>query len=87
MKGGRKIDAWNPMTRIGRESKNGYVGGRRVKATLEQITKEERLLDMGRVDGIEWHFFPSSRSGTIGADPAIIKALQDAKIPYFFHLP
>ncbi len=42
---------------------------------------------MGRVDGIEWPFFPSSRSGTIGADPAIIKALQDAGIPYFFHLP
>lgn len=87
MKGGRKIGAWDPLARIGRESKNGYVGGRRVKATLEQIAKDKRLLDADRVDGIEWHFFASGKSGTVGADPSIIKALQDAGIPYFFHLP
>ncbi len=39
MSDGRRMDAWDPMLGIGRETKNGYVGGRRLQATLSQIAK------------------------------------------------
>lgn len=39
MSDGRKMDAWDLILEIGRESKNGYVGGRRLQATLSEIAK------------------------------------------------
>ena len=84
--GSRKVDAWDPVTRTARECKSGYVIEARLGDTLDQIRKDKDLLDAGRVDEVEWHFFAGS-TDTIGADPRILDALDEAGIPYFFHLP
>lgn len=84
--GSRRVDAWDPTTRTARECKSGYVIEARLTETLDQIGKDRALLDAGRVDEVEWHFFAGS-TDTIGADPRVLDALDAAGIPYFFHLP
>ncbi|MFC5381655.1 VWA domain-containing protein [Aquipuribacter nitratireducens] len=86
MTGGRKVDAWDPLTRTAYESKSGYVIEARVEETLEQIAKDRALLDSGEFADVEWHFF-ASQAGTVGADVRILDALDDAGIPYVLHLP
>lgn len=55
---------------------------------LAQIEKDAALLAAGgEVKRVEWHFFASGRSGTIGAHPEIIARLQESGIPYYIHLP
>jgi len=54
--------------------------------------KDKRLLKNGNFRAVEWHFFPSGSSNTIGADPRIIEALQSTVdglpgITYYIHLP
>lgn len=84
--GSRRVDAWDPVTRTARECKSGYVIEARLHDTLEQIARDKELLDAGRVNDVEWHFFAGS-TDTIGADSRILDALDAAGIPYFFHLP
>ena len=86
MTGGRKVDAWDPLTRTAYESKSGYVIEARLTETLEQVRKDEALLAAGEYADVEWHFF-ASQAGTVGADVRILDALDDAGIPYVLHLP
>jgi von Willebrand factor type A domain/Bacterial TSP3 repeat len=62
------------------ESKVGFQDGPKI---LRQITKDTAL----KADGwqIEWHFFSSGASDSIGASKDILDALDAAGIPYFFH--
>jgi hypothetical protein len=42
-----------------------------------------------RADGDEivWHFVASDRTGSLGADPAVLDLLDEVGIPYVIHLP
>ena len=70
---------------IGKEAKTGYV--KRSERILKQIEKDVSLRNRGELRNVEWHFFASGRSDSIGADPAILDALDRAGIQYFFHIP
>jgi hypothetical protein len=106
--GGRRtfriVDGHAPGARLARESKVGYVclaPKCDVTRTLRQIQKDRRLLARGALDRMEWHFFPSNASSSVGADQRILDALQQTTeevledgshitvgpIPYFVHLP
>ena len=58
-------------------------GARKVLA----IEKDVKLFDIGELSDIEWHFFSSGRSNSIGADKRILDLLDANNIPYFFHIP
>jgi len=66
------------------EAKVGYVGAGRA---LKQIAKDVALRESRAVDGAEWHFFVSDRSGRVGPSAGVLEALQQAGIPYYIHLP
>jgi hypothetical protein len=36
---------------------------------------------------VEWHFFPSSATSTLGPSQALLDALRANAIPYVIHLP
>ena len=57
--------------------------------TLDQIRRDVELLNdpFTEIERVEWHFFASDISRSIGANPLILEALDDAGIPYFVHLP
>ncbi len=87
----RILDAWNKAKGIAREVKVGYQGASPAARAriLAQIEKDAALLaeEGGAIKCLEWHFFASDRSGTIGAHPEIIARLQELGIPYYIHLP
>ncbi len=51
------------------------------------INKDVALLAQGRVKGLEWHFFPSSASGTLGPSRELLDELRKRGIDYIIHLP
>jgi len=63
--------------------------GGRTSFALQQIAKDK--ISMATIPptmaGVVWHFFASSVSGKVGPSPAVLKALIDAKIPFYIHLP
>lgn len=70
---------------IGKEAKTGFVkNSDRIRT---QISKDLKLLEMGALPKVEWHFFPSGRSNSIGASTKILDLLDDAGIEYIFHIP
>ncbi len=85
----RIVDAWNADFKIARESKVGWQGD--VAKIVEQIEKDARLKSDPPfppvISQIEWHFFPSAASNSVGAHPKIIEALQLNGIPYVIYLP
>lgn len=81
----RIVDSWDAATKTAREAKVGYQND--VNRVLEQIAKDKRLLTAQEFDALEWHFFASAASHSVGADPRILDALDEAGIPYFIHLP
>ncbi len=70
---------------VAHESKVGRVAFSRF--TERQIRKDAWLIENGRMDGAHWHFFASSYSNTIGADPRVLDLLDEVGIPYTIHLP
>jgi hypothetical protein len=52
-----------------------------------RILKDAALVASGQVDDVEWHFFASSASASIGADQAILDLLVENNIPYYLHFP
>ena len=84
----RIVDAWDPDRLVALESK---VGTQRLTESIQQqITRDAALRDNGdfdRLNGVEWHFFPSDATGKIADDPDLFEALQKANIPYVIHLP
>ncbi len=67
------------------ESKAGFV--RYNKRIITQIRKDVDLRRTGEVDRIQWNFFASDISSSIGADPRILDLLQTEGIEVIFHLP
>ncbi len=73
------------INRVAQEAKTGHV---KMSARIrKQIEKYKKLVDAGELDGTEWHFFPSGRSGSIGADQSVLDLLKANMIPYFIHVP
>lgn len=70
---------------IAREAKTGYV--RYSRRTVTQIRKDGLLIRAGQIDDARWHFLPSGRSNTVGADPRILDLLDAYGIGYTIHLP
>jgi Mg-chelatase subunit ChlD len=81
----RYPDAFNPITGLAQEAKTGYV--KASAFVFKQIEKDRALRAQGFFTSVEWHFFPSAASETLGADPRVLQALEQAGIPYVFHLP
>jgi len=52
-----------------------------------QIDKDVALLREGKIDAIEWRFFPSRGGGRTGPDEALVAALESAGIPYIVWVP
>ena len=70
---------------VAREAKVGYA---RLTPFLEkQIRKDACLIKSGDVKAAHWHFFASSRSNTVGADPKVYDLLEEFGIPYTIHAP
>ena len=78
-------DAFDPLTRSAKEVKTGYQG--LTSSIKTQIAKDAGLKKQGAYAQVEWHFFPSGRSNSIGAAPKLIQELQKSKIPYYIHIP
>jgi|GEM_PF-1096817 len=75
---------------IAYETKSGYVAAS--NEILDQIKKDCDMLKIGEefVSRVEWHFFASNTSSSIGAAPPVIQALKGCKngpIPFYFHIP
>lgn len=73
------------VNRVGKEAKTGYV--RNTARIKKQIEKDAKLVMKGDLAGAEWHFFPSGRSDSIGADKTVLDLLDRNGIPYVFHIP
>ena len=65
------------------EVKSGYVSLR--SSVSRQIHKDALLRANG--EQVVWHFVASGRSGSMGADPAVLDLLDDNGISYVIHLP
>jgi len=52
-----------------------------------QIDKDVASLAQGRVNGLEWHFYPSSASDTLGPSRQLLDELRARGIGYVIHLP
>lgn len=84
----RRYDDIN--NRVAREAKSGYVEAD--KRVMRQIEKDCTMLAHSQrpIEGIEWHFYASDVSSSIGAAPEVLQALKGCKngsIPFYFHMP
>lgn len=70
---------------VAHESKVGFVV--LSQFTERQIQKDAWLVKHGHINGAHWHFFPSSRSNTLGADKRVLGMLDAFGIPYTIHAP
>ncbi len=70
---------------VANESKVGYV--KFTARIREEIEKDVWLLKNRptEVKAVVWHFFRSAETGKIGADPRILKILDDNGIKYVFY--
>lgn len=70
---------------VAREAKTGWV---RYNLRIErQIQKDALLVQAGQADSAHWHFLPSGRSNSVGADPRVLDLLEAFGIPYTIHMP
>ena len=85
---GRYIDVLPGGAKIGGTAREAKTGCVRYSRRLEtQIRKDALLVQAGQVDAAHWHFLPSGRSNTVGADPRILDLLDLYGIRYTIHLP
>lgn len=81
--GKRIADHYNKADKLVAEIKTGSQSF--TSRLNEEIIKDKWILD--NTDNIvEWHFFESPISGTIGGTMPLYKALHDAGIKIFIHL-
>ena len=83
--GYRFVDSYNDATGVAAEAKTGYA--RLTPFVQRQIDKDKLLLAQGRVTKLEWHLYPSSRSGTVGPSRELLDELRNKGIDYIIHLP
>lgn len=68
------------------ESKVGYVS--LSSFISRQVARDRLLIARGDVNAVEWHFWPSSRTGKVGPGEALADLLDDdPRIPFVIHLP
>ena len=80
------MDAWvGEPHNIAREAKTGFT---RLSGFVQrQIDKDVLLRDRGVFNEVEWHFFPSARSDTLGPAKELLDELNAKGIPYVIHVP
>jgi uncharacterized protein YegL len=83
--GFRFVDAWDDALKIAREAKTGFV--ELTPFIARQIEKDVLLRARGTFSHVEWHFFPSSATSTLGPSQALLDALRANGIPYVLHVP
>jgi hypothetical protein len=83
--GFRYVDSYNAATGVAAEAKTGFA--RLTPFVQRQIDKDVTLLAQGRVTTLEWHFYPSSASGTVGPSQGLLDELRAKGIDYVIHLP
>jgi RHS repeat-associated protein len=81
--GNRIVDAFNSSRRIIAEAKYGYQGLSQFIQT--EIARDSWLLQQGKVNVVEWHFYISQVTGKGGPTGPLLKALLDAGIKVIFH--
>ena len=80
-KGKRIVDQFVDGTAY--ESKVGYTS--KTKRVANQIEKDKELMDVGRIDSVEWHFFESPVTGKSGASGPLKEKLKENGIKYVEH--
>lgn len=89
--GFRHVDAFDPVTRVAREAKTGFA--KLSDFVQKQIDTDVKLLQQGRIADLEWHFYPSSASETLGPSRELLTELRRPRaglprgIDYVIHLP
>ncbi|MEU0535382.1 RHS repeat-associated core domain-containing protein [Amycolatopsis tolypomycina] len=84
--GKRRYDVYDSKTGTGYESKVGRTGStRRTRAEIAQDTRNLREAGNG-IDSVEWHFFRSPTTGTIGCTEGLAERLMQAGITAITHL-
>ena len=79
----RVVDAYNATSNIIAEAKYGYQS----YSTFIQseVARDAYLLQTGAVSEVQWHFYQSQASGSIGGSYNLIQALLEAGIQVFYH--
>ena len=84
-RGFRYVDSFNEATGVAAEAKTGFA--RLTPFVQRQIDKDVVLLAQGRVSRLEWHFYPSSASETLGPSRELLDELTAKGIDFVIHLP
>ena len=81
--GNRVVDAYNVGRKMIAEAKYGYQAYSTFIQT--EVARDAWLLQSGIVKEVQWHFYYSQASGTIGGSYNLINALLEAGIQVFYH--
>ncbi|QYN26418.1 transglycosylase SLT domain-containing protein [Amycolatopsis sp. DSM 110486] len=84
--GKRRYDVYDSKTGTAYESKVGRTGSTR--RTRAEVARDKALLQAPErsVDSVEWHFFRSPSTGSIGCTEGLAAKLMDAGITAITHL-
>ena len=83
--GMRFVDAYDEVADVAREAKTGFT--RLTPFVQRQIDRDVLLRARGDFARVEWHFFTSSVSETVGPSAELLSELNRRGIPYVIHLP
>ena len=81
--GNRIVDGYNVNSNIIAEAKYGYQAFSSFIQT--EVARDAWLLENGYVAEVQWHFYYSQASESIGGSYNLIRALLDAGIQVFYH--
>ena len=84
-KGYRFVDAFDDTLKVAREAKTGIAD--LTPFIREQIRKDVLLRGREGWSKVEWHFFASSRSDSLGPTKALMDELRANGIGWVIHLP
>ena len=84
-KGYRFVDAFDETLAVAREAKTGIA--RLTPFVREQIRKDVLLRTKEGWSKVEWHFFPSARSDSLGPTKELMDELRANGIGWVIHLP
>lgn len=82
--GNRVADAYNAASNVIGEAKYGAQA--LTQRIAEEVSKDAWLLQNSVVKEVQWHFYESAISRTIGATGPLFKALAEAGIKAIVHL-
>ena len=81
--GNRVVDAYNTTNNVIAEAKYGYQAFSSFIQT--EVARDAWLLQSGTVSEVQWHFYCSEASQSIGGSYPLSRALRDAGIQVFYH--